>query len=368
MCYERPAAILESLREKVHQLGFNTLSQQKEALRPLFEKTIVGVDKNGNFLYEYFLCDEKGAKFQVCREAWARAHNVSKTMLETLAVEMKEGVISKSRKISERSHQINSVEQLQKILEDNNLKCTKDYIRDAILKGTDAERECYHWFDEFFRFSGDQMPNSNQIHIESVTYISLYNQYKKESFYEVNYKNWKFIWDTLFSNVKMRTYKQVTGKCETCALLTGLRSRYTHPVLKQLVTDLHELHRLTYMAERHKYYDRRIEAINSPDEIMSGISDGMAQCHTSLPWYGGKCGCADTIDQKLMGFIDHGRNKFHIFMCMHTLPGNANLNAHVFLLALEDWIKDKNKYPRKIYWQVDGGPENANKTILGIPK
>jgi len=351
----------------VHQNGFNSLSQQKEALRPLFEQTIVGVDKKGDYMYECFLCDENGSKFKVCREAWARAHNVSKTMLESLAKEKKDSVSSKSRKLSERSHQISSVEQVQKILEENNIKCTKEYIRDAVLTGTDAERECYHWFDEFFKFSGDQMPNSNEIHLESVTFISLYNLYKKECLFEVNYKKWKFIWDELFPNVKMRTYKQVTGKCETCAFLTGLRSRYTHPFLKQLVTDLHELHRITYMAERHKYYDRRKEAINSPDEIMSGISDGMAQNHTSLPWYGGKCGSPDTIDQKLMGFIDHGRQKFHIFMCMHTLPGNANLNAHVFLLALEDWIEEKKKYPRKVYWQVDGGPENANKTILGSP-
>jgi hypothetical protein len=46
------AAIIERLRLKVHQNGFNSLSQQKDALRPLFEKTVTGVDKNGDFEYK----------------------------------------------------------------------------------------------------------------------------------------------------------------------------------------------------------------------------------------------------------------------------------------------------------------------------
>ena len=78
----------------------------------------------------------------------------------------------------------------------------------------------------------------------------------------------------------------MTGKCETCALLTGLRSKFTHPDLKQIVTDLHELHRITYMNERMTYYMSRKEAMDYPDEIFSCITDGMAQNHSHLLHFG----------------------------------------------------------------------------------
>ena len=50
-----------------------------------------------------------------------------------------------------------------------------------------------------------------------------------------------------------------------------------------------------------------------------------------------------------------------------TLPGNSNVAIHTFLLNLENWRKNnQDRYPSKIYWQIDGGPENANKYILAL--
>ena len=80
----------------------------------------------------------------------------------------------------------------------------------------------------------------------------------------------------------------MTGKCETCAMLTGLRTKFTHPTLKKMVTDLHELHRITYMNERMSYYNRRKEAVDYPDEVFSCITDGMSQNHTKLPHESGQ--------------------------------------------------------------------------------
>ena len=53
-------------------------------------------------------------------------------------------------------------------------------------------------------------------------------------------------------------------------------------------------------------------------------------------------------------------------MCMNSVAGNANLNMHSFLLALESWRAAKGHLPKKIYWQVDGGSENANKSVLAL--
>jgi hypothetical protein len=39
-----------------------------------------------------------------------------------------------------------------------------------------------------------------------------------------------------------------------------------------------------YMAEREHYYERRKEARENADTIMSIITDGFAQTHCLLPW------------------------------------------------------------------------------------
>ena len=42
------------------------------------------------------------------------------------------------------------------------------------------------------------------------------------------------------------------------------------------------------------------------------------------------------------------------------------MNIHTFLLELENWKEKKKRYPRKVYWQVDGGSENSNKIVLAL--
>jgi len=56
-----------------------------------------------------------------------------------------------------------------------------------------------------------------------------------------------------------------------------------------------------------------------------------------------------------------------MYRIFHTINGDSNANIHTFLLNLEEWkSKNDDRYPRKVYWQIDGGPENANKYILAL--
>ena len=102
------------------------------------------------------------------------------------------------------------------------------------------------------------MPNSKEIHLDYVPLKDLYAAYLAETTGHVEYKQWKAIWDNLFPHVKVRVYKQVTGKCFTCADLSSLRSKFTHPDLKKIVTNLHEMHRQTYIGEKILFYERRM--------------------------------------------------------------------------------------------------------------
>ena len=55
-----------------------------------------------------------------------------------------------------------------------------------------------------------------------------------------------------------------------------------------------------------------------------------------------------------------------IYRTFHNVPNNANLTIHAFLLQLERWKERKGHYPQKIFWQIDGGSENANQFLLAI--
>ena len=102
-----------------------------------------------------------------------------------------------------------------------------------------------------------------------------------------------------------------------------------------------------------------------PGTRMSVISDGMSQNHCSLPQMANQKDLPCTLDQHLQGVLVHG-NSFHVYRTFHNIPNNGNLNIYCLLSQLENWKAVHGKYPDVLYWQVDGGSENANQTCLGI--
>jgi hypothetical protein len=82
---------------------------------------------------------------------------------------------------------------------------------------------------------------------------------------------------------KVRVFKNVGGKCNTCADLSEARRRENSMAGRENITALHGFHRTMYMGERQTYYARRQQAISDPKNYFSTISDGMAQAHNELP-------------------------------------------------------------------------------------
>jgi len=271
-------------------------------------------------VHEYKLGPE-GSQIDVCRRAWATAHNVSVVMLETLSYEYKRGIVNASRSFSDRSHSFTKAKAAELALMNNNLEVTEERIKVMVLPNSDASRACYSWMKEYFEVAGDHMPNSKEIHLENQSILKLYKQYTNQTFSicKLGYTAWRNMWKELFPHVKMREYKQVTGKCQCCALLSRLRGFYVHPKLKELVTNLHEIHRYTYMNERYAYYERREEAETNPHEVLSCISDGMAQTHTQCPY----------LANQARQLVPYKRARTHIYT--HSLPLSLSLShAHTY--------------------------------------
>jgi len=186
----------------------------------------------------------------------------------------------------------------------------------ALIPNTAAAKLCAGWFDYFFNLVGDKAPNCNEIHIEPCTKQSIYSEYhdtisclypENAKEYLLGYSQFAQVWNDCFPYCKIRQYKAVTGKCNCCGVLSDLRRKYKKTSVRQEVTDLHALHRITYMAERRTYYRKQFLSIMEPNKYMSVIFDGMAQGHTELPYMSGQKDFPMKMRMHLQGCIEHGQ-------------------------------------------------------------
>ena len=162
------------------------------------------------------------------------------------------------------------------------------------------------WMSVFFAMVGDQIPNSNEIHLETQEKLEIWAEYVWDMFhlFEDNalcYSKFLDLWDTVFPHVKIRVYKDVTGKCTVCAVLSDLRKKFHSRAMRRLVTTLHAFHRVMYMGERSVYYKKAFDAMTDPINYWSSIFDGMSQSHTQLPWLSNLKALTSSFNMHLQG-------------------------------------------------------------------
>ena len=165
----------------------------------------------------------------------------------------------------------------------------------------------------------------------------------------------------------MRTQKfaAVQSKCTECALFDIEEECVNREGLKH-VNILRALHGTMYRTQRQHYHDIRERSIRDPESSTSCIGDGMAQVHNSIPWYGRSgSNIVKTFDTHLQGIIVHGR-RFTLFRSFGNVGKGTNVAIHAWLCELEQIYIEKGKLPDDVYFQIDGGPENANAAILGL--
>lgn len=248
------------------------------------------------------------------------------------------------------------------------MQLSREQIQAMRLPNGPQSVGCYAWMLEYFKMMGDSMPNVDEIHLEPIEIKDIYEEYADDSKLSGSEylcpSNFTKVWKTLFSHVKIREFKAVTGKCSTCAKLSDARKLFKDQARRSYITEMHYLHRSAYMNERMKYAERRQIACTLPQSYMSIIIDGMAQNHCKLPWYCNLKDSENSLPQHLQGVLNHGRG-FTIFRTFHNIRTGANLAIHTFLCTLEDTIKEEGCLPDTIFLQIDGGSENTAKCVLG---
>jgi hypothetical protein len=138
-----------------------------------------------------------------------------------------------------------------------------------------------------------------------------------------------------------------------------------------LVNELHRLHRVMYMQERHHYYTRAERAVHDPDHYISCISDGMASNKCVCPADKDRYEFKPHLKMHIQGVLMHGR-RLDIYRSFPNLSVGGNVAAHSWLLSLEEEykrshaIESKRSLPDTLYHQIDGGSENTAKATLAL--
>ena len=138
----------------------------------------------------------------------------------------------------------------------------------------------------------------------------------------------------MYPHVKTQKYLAVESKCVTCAELE-VEGEKLNAEGTQYLAKLYAYHGMMYRGQRQWYHDVRQRAHNEPTDnpkMISQITDGAAQVHTSIPHYG-KSGSvlSKNFDTHLQGIITHG-HRFTLFRSF----GNVGKGTNV---AIYGWLR-----------------------------
>jgi len=250
----------------------------------------------------------------------------------------------------------------------------------ACVPENDRSREAYLWMYSFFGLIGDNAPNrAEKIQLPGIyTKASIHKIYVKhvETIFTGNehcpleLSQFKKLWATVFPNVTISQYCQVSGKCFSCHCLYERQEVFKCEADLQKIRKLSIVHKIMIEMQRGAYMQNRQRAQTRPDLYMSLIIDGMSQDHCVLPYYGGKhVETKAQLKQKIVGAKQHGFARTFYRLYPHVQSG-ANVACEVLLHEIESrmdhCIENDVPFPRHLYLQIDGGPENACKTFYGL--
>ena len=241
----------------------------------------------------------------VCRGAFCTAYDISNNLLDSISKSMKSGE-TPGRVFNDSSNIGLTYKEMKELFKEKGVENPSHrQIQLAILPNTIESKELFGWFEWYSESFGDKAPNKQdgQIEFSPCEKREIYDEYKDDMLSKkssaVKLATFCQFWIKFFPYVKIREYKAVTGKCETCTVFTDLRRKYKDAERREEIVRLFAFHRASQMGERLHYRDRIRDATGQPTSKMSVISDGMQQAHSQLPYVKNQREFTDRCDQHL---------------------------------------------------------------------
>lgn len=165
--------------------------------------------------------------------------------------------------------------------------------------------------------------------------------------------------------MKIREFKNVTGKCEVCEACKSMMSGSKSKAQRMLIRQYKILHRAYYMGEKLLYYQRRAEASNSNGEVGSIIIDKMGTHATQLPLLSNLNSLTDQFPVAVTGAISHGTNETTFYLSTPNVSTGASYTIHCILSEMRKLYVKNNRNPlKKIYIEIDGASDNVAKAVV----
>ena len=306
----------------------------------------------------------------VCKTCFCNTHGISESTVDRVVASHKSGVKRPAAELNDRTA-VNRItfRGMKRIANYYGFELSRQDVAAANIPNSSVSISCYAWMARYFSLVGDEMPNSEEIHLESMHIKEIWEEYrdvmKALDCGYIALGQFGDLWMKCFPYVKIREFKAVSGKCDTCMKLSKLRRTFHDDRRREYITMMHALHRSAYMGERMTYGTRRDRAIAEPSKYLSVISDGMAQNHCQLPHLGNQDTWTELFPQHLQGMLMHGRG-MRMYRTFHTVNNCSSLQLHSFLLMLEEIKKNKGRIPDTIYYQIDEGSENTAKCVIAM--
>jgi hypothetical protein len=329
---------------------------------------------NNNFL------PKSRSTLNLCRESFCFMYGISVNSMKRISSSMKtagSSEITTAKKERDYNHHTYfgdqyTMQEIMDIFDDNDLNGGADEARASLLRSCNSHIDAMLWMKDYFdRF--EHQPNSKQIHLDTSFKRAIWEEYCKapHEFLGTDQSvlsegSFKFLWDQMYDNVKIRREKRVTGKCWTCAYINELRLKKKGREVALACKQLMIMHRGGFfMLERIEYRARVREAvINSPTTTMSTIIDGASQNHCTLPHAGPNAQFSSGLEQHIEGALTHGRG-LTIYRSFPTVKADSDFTIYCLLEELRKWTAaNDGVYPETWYIQIDGGSENANKYLF----
>ena len=305
----------------------------------------------------------------VCVRTFRAAWNISGSLIKTLRWQVKKGIVKASRAITDRYSAVEG--DIDKLLVATGLDGVIDRperLLVAKVPNTPQAEHLYAWMKNYFELLGDEQPALAEVHLDPIQKLDIYAEYVNETvnidgLQPLSISRMEQMWLDSFNYVKIREYKACTGKCSICADLSELCRKLNTREAMLYLKACRVIHRADFMSDRLLYGERKKQSQLYPTVYLSLITDGMQQTHCELPYSGNTVQHANKVKQHLQGVTSHFR-RTKMYRTMDHVQLGANACIYTLLLAIEEEFLLKEKLPRILYIQIDGGSENANWAFL----
>eukprot|EP00968_Pinguiococcus_pyrenoidosus_P018565 scaffold1954_cov268-Pinguiococcus_pyrenoidosus.AAC.2 len=219
------------------------------------------------------------------------------------------------------------------------------------------------------------MPNSRSQRVQCdlpANTKKLYDTYQKQvdASLHMSYEAFRKVLRSLRKEyVSFRSYKAVSGKCATCAKLKCLiehyrRSGRPRADVENLRSRLKAHYNFLVRPERTAYHRSRTMA--AENRCTSMITDGMDSAKLALPRVPTEmqASIAGVLKFRVQGILVHSVKKF-FYLLSPEIPSDADTAISCLADALQR-TKAAGKLHSSLHLQIDGGSENASKTMIAF--